>query len=148
MRATTRPVSELYAYLLGRPEQLEPLYARLHDIGVTDPTLAEQTVEQITGTPSSSRQWSYRERRKELLLALLDQHADELDSAVDELGKWVDHLRQVGIRGFIAEHTDDDDYARSDRANEVAPTSTANRTTRGDTPGGRPRRAGESPGKS
>jgi hypothetical protein len=29
----------------------------------------------------------------------------------------------------------------------VAPTSTANRTTRADTPGGGPRRAGESPGK-
>ena len=96
------------------PNNSNLCYPRLHEIGIGDPTLAEQTVEQITGTPSTARQWSYRERRKELLLALLDQHADELDSAVDELGTWIDHLRQVGIRGFIAEHTNDDDSRAPD----------------------------------
>ena len=99
-------------YLLGRPEQLEPIYERLRQIGVTNPTAAEETVEKITGQPPRSRQWSYRERRKELLLALLNQHADDLDSAIDELGRQLDHLRQVGIRGFIAEHANDDDYAQ------------------------------------
>jgi hypothetical protein len=131
MRATTRPVTELYAYLLGRPEQLVPLYRRLHEIGITDPTVAEQAVEQITGTPSHARQWSYRERRKELLLALLDQHADDFDHAVDDLGALVDHLRQVGIRGFVAEHTNDDDYTRpAAGANQTAPTGTTNKTAR------------------
>ena len=110
MRATTRPVDELYAWLLGRPDQLEPVYERLRQIGVTDPTAAEETVEKITGIPSEAKRWSYRERRKELLLALLDEHADSLDRAVEELGRWVDHLRQVGIRGFIAEHTGDEDF--------------------------------------
>lgn len=113
MRATTRQVDELYAWLLGRPDQLEPLYARLREFGVSEPTEAEQAVEKITGSPSGARRWSYKERRKELLLALLNDHADSLDSAVDELGRWVDHLRQVGIRGFIAEHTNDADFARS-----------------------------------
>ena len=112
MRATTRPVDELYMYLLGRPEQLGPIYDRLRQIGVTDPTEAEEIVERLTGRPAVSREWSYRDRRKELLLALLDDHADELDAAVDELGRWVDHLRQVGIRGFIAEHTFDSDFVR------------------------------------
>jgi hypothetical protein len=126
MAQTTRPVDELYMHLLGRPEQLEPLYARLRDIGVTDPTLAEQTVENITGQPAGSRQWSYRERRKELLLALLDQHADDLDNAIDELGRQLDHLRQVGIRGFIAEHTNDEDYA-------IPTTRRTDRTTRAGT---------------
>ena len=110
MRATTRPVDELYAWLLGRPDQLEPVYERLRQIGVTDPTAAEETVEKITGIPAEAKSWSYRERRKELLLALLDEHADSLDRAVEELGRWVDHLRQVGIRGFIAEHTGDEDF--------------------------------------
>src|SRR5579872_7006880 len=32
MRATTRPVNELYAHLLGMPHQLEPLYARLREL--------------------------------------------------------------------------------------------------------------------
>jgi len=114
MSSTTRPVDELYAWLLGQPHQLEPLYQRLRQLGITDPTAAEQTVEKITGIPSSAKQWSYRERRKELLLALLDEHADSLDSAVEELGRMVDHLRQVGIRGFIAEHTGDEDFTYPD----------------------------------
>ena len=89
-------------------------------------------------TPARSRQWSYRERRKELLLALLDQHADDLDNAIDELGRQLDHLRQVGIRGFIAEHTNDDDYARpGQRGNEAAAAGTAGETAPGDTRGKR-----------
>lgn len=148
MRATTRPVDELYAWLLGRPDQLEPVYRRLREYGIKDPTAAEEAVERITGAPSDSRQWSYRERRKELLLALLDQHADKLDAAVDELGRWVDHLRQVGIRGFITEHTNDPDFAhvgpqpdedepaRAVTPDDTAPRGTAGRrTTRAQEPG-------------
>lgn len=111
MQGTTRQVNELYVWLLGRPNMLPPVYDRLRQQGIEDPTAADEAFERITGTPSGARQWSYKERRKELLLALLDQHADSLDSAVDELGRMVDHLRQVGIRGFIAEHTDDDDFS-------------------------------------
>lgn len=114
MRSTTRPVDELYALVLGQPQQLEPLYERLRQLGITDPTTAERTVEKITGIPGAAKQWSYRERRKDLLLAILDEHADSLDSAVEELGRMVDHLRQVGIRGFIAEHTDDEDFTYPD----------------------------------
>ena len=109
MRSTTRSVDELYAWLLGRPQQLEPVYERLRQLGIVDPTAAEETVEKITGVPAAAKQWSYRERRKELLLALLDEHADSFDKNIDELGRMVDHLRQVGIRGFIAEHTNDED---------------------------------------
>lgn len=122
MRSTTRPVDELYVWLLGQPRQLEPLYERLRQLGITDPTAAEATVEKIAGVPGAAKQWSYRERRKELLLALLDEHADSLDNAVEELGRWVDHLRQVGIRGFIAEHTHDEDFTYLDgRAPTVMP---------------------------
>src|SRR6266511_324382 len=77
IRATTRPVRELYSLLLGRPDQLEPVYERLRQLGIDDPTAAEEAVERISGTPSPTRQWSYRQRRKEFLLAVLDQHGDE-----------------------------------------------------------------------
>ena len=86
-----------------------------------DPTEAQLIVEKLTGQPAESRAWSYKERRKEMLLALLDNHADEFDSAVEELGKWVDHLRQAGIRGFIAEHTWDDDFTHSGRPAAAIP---------------------------
>jgi len=82
----------------------------LRELGITDPTTTEDTVEKITGEPSTTRQWSYKERRKELLLALLDDHGDTFDTAIDDLGRVIDHLRHVGIRGFLAENTNDDDF--------------------------------------
>ncbi len=112
MRGTTRQVDELYKWLIGSPEMLPPLYDRLREYAIVDPDAADEAAEKVTGITSPARRWSYRERRKEMMLALVDQHADSLDSAVDELGGWIDHLRQVGIRGFLAEHTDDDDFAR------------------------------------
>ena len=38
---------------------------------------------------------------------MLDAHADDLERAALELGKFFDHLRQVGFRGFVAENTND-----------------------------------------
>lgn len=124
IRNTTRPIDELYAYLLGRPDQLEPVYERLREIGISDPTTADDTVENLTGVPSNAKQWSYRERRKELLLALLDEHKDRFDTAVDELGRVVDHLRQVGLRGFLAEQTADDEFLAHARPDEPTPPTT------------------------
>jgi transcriptional regulator with XRE-family HTH domain len=136
MRGSTRQVDELYSWLLGRPDQLEPVYARLREHGITEPSSADEAVERITGTPSQARQWSYRERRKELLLALLDEHADSFDTAVDELGRLVDHLRQVGIRGFVAEHTHDEDFVTSPEhrsaADETASAGTMDEAARAD----------------
>jgi hypothetical protein len=138
MRGTTRQVDELLIWLLGKPEKLDPVYARLRDYGMHDPTEAELIVEKLTGQPAASRSWSYKERRKEMLLALLDNHADDFDNAVEELGKWVDHLRQAGIRGFIAEHTWDDGSARpggtaDDDSDETAPDGTPDETAPGGT---------------
>ncbi len=136
MRGTTRQVDELYLWLLGRPEKLEPLYARLREYGIHDPSENDLVVEKLTGQPAAARTWSYKERRKEMLLALLDQHEDSFDNAVEELGKWVDHLRQAGLRGFIAEHAQDDDFTRARPAegeDDAAPSSTADETAPSDT---------------
>lgn len=136
MRGTTRQVDELYVHLLGRPHELQPLYDRLRAYGIADPEAAQLVVERITGEPSDARKWSYRERRKEMLLALLDNHADALDKAVDELGRWVDHLRQVGIRGFVAEHTLDEDFAKARPSTTVEDTSPQDQTTPDEQPAG------------
>src|SRR5438874_1362846 len=37
MRNPTRQVDELYQWILGRPEQLEPVCARLREMGISDP---------------------------------------------------------------------------------------------------------------
>jgi hypothetical protein len=127
MRTTTRPVSELYTHLLGAPHQLEALHARLRELGVQDPDAADDALRALGGADTPAHRNSYRERRKELLLALLDQHADGFDTAIDDLGRTVDHLRQVGLRGFIAEKTDDRDLMRprATRADAAARASTA-----------------------
>lgn len=116
IRDTSVQVDQLYTLLLGGPAQTQALYERLRQIGITDPTAAQQAVEKITGVPSPAKEWSYKERRKELLLALLDQHADNFDKNIEELGTLVDHLRQVGLRGFIAENTNDEDFTYLDPA--------------------------------
>ena len=42
-----------------------------------------------------------------MLLALLDQYTDDVDRAADEIGTFFDHLRQVGVRGLVAERLND-----------------------------------------
>ena len=107
---TTNIVSELYGIVFGQEKQLGPVYDRLRQLGIDDPSQVDKTIENLTGKPSRARQTSYRQRRKEMLLALLDQYTDEVDRAADEIGAFFDHLRQVGVRGFVAEHLDDADY--------------------------------------
>lgn len=51
------------------------------------------------------------DRRKELVMAVLDARADDLDRAAEDIGRFFDHLREVGIRGFVADNTLDADYA-------------------------------------
>lgn len=109
LQGAHRRVNELYEIVLGSDDQLEPVYNRLSRLGINDPTDRERTMEAITGRPAESLT-SYRERRKQLLTALLDDYSDNLDRLSDEYGGFFDHLRQVGIRGFVAEHTGDDDF--------------------------------------
>jgi transcriptional regulator with XRE-family HTH domain len=111
LRHTSSRVNQLYGIVFGRPEQVEPLYERLRQLGVDDPTESDIAMEQIAGVQSSARRQSYRERRNEMLLALLDRDASRLDKAADELGAFFDHLRRVGIRGFVAEHVHPDPIA-------------------------------------
>jgi hypothetical protein len=109
---TTNIVSELYGIVFGREDQLEPVYDRLRQLGIDEPSEVDRTIENLTGKPSRARQASYRQRRKEMLLALLDQYTDDVDRAADEIGTFFDHLRQVGIRGLVAERLDDGDYVQ------------------------------------
>jgi hypothetical protein len=116
LRNSAETASELYGIVFDREDQLEPIYDRLRQIGIEDPNELDRTIEAISGQPSPARKTSYRKRRKEMLLALLDDRSDEVDKAADELGEFFDHLRQVGIRGFVAERLNDSDYSRGPAA--------------------------------
>jgi len=121
MRATTRPVNELYAHLLGMPHQLDDLYDKLRRLGQADPDHTDAALQRLTGATNTA-QWGYRQQREALLLALEDQHADDFDTAVEELGAIFDHLRQVGMRGFIAEKTFRARASAGPGADETTPT--------------------------
>jgi hypothetical protein len=46
---------------------------------------------------------TYRARRHEIVLTLLDSRADRLDKAAAELGAFFDQVGQLGIRGLVAQ---------------------------------------------
>lgn len=109
-------VNELYTFTLGRDDQLDDLYARFRELGMREPDAQDQAFEAVMGAPTRVTLKDYRHRRKELLLALLDDYADRVDASADELGRFFDHLRQVGIRGLVAEQLNDADYTRNPAA--------------------------------
>jgi transcriptional regulator with XRE-family HTH domain len=111
LERTSDRVNELYTLVLGREDQLDELYDRFRELGMAEPTAADEKVARVFGAPTATTLNDYRHRRKEMLLALLDEYADEVDASADEIGKFFDHLRQVGIRGFIGERTMDEDFS-------------------------------------
>lgn len=109
---TSDTVNELYRLALGREDQLPALYDRFRELGMPEPDDDDAVLERVYGAPTDRQLNDYRRRRKELLRALLDAYTDDVDAAADEMGRFFDHLRQVGIRGFIAERMNDSDYMR------------------------------------
>lgn len=124
LQGTSDRVNELYTLALGREDQLEELYARFRELGMTEPDVHDEHAAALLGAPTPAMLNDYRHRRKEMLLALLAEHADGVDAAANEIGAFFDHLRQVGIRGLLAENAEDPDLA-------VAPAKPSRRTPHG-----------------
>ncbi len=112
LQGTSDRVNELYTLALGREDQLEDLYARFRELGMTEPHASDQHAGAVLGAPSPEVLNDYRHRRKEMLVALLAEHADQVDAAAEEIGAFFDHLRQVGLRGLLAEKSNDPDLAQ------------------------------------
>jgi transcriptional regulator with XRE-family HTH domain len=110
LQGTSDHVHELYTLALGREDQVEELYGRFRELGMPEPTADDETAAAVFGGPTARTLLDYRHRRKQMLLALLDDYADRVDNSADELGQFFDHLRQVGIRGLVAEQLGDADY--------------------------------------
>jgi hypothetical protein len=53
-----------------------------------------------------------------------------LDRAAEEMGRFFDHLRQVGIRGYVAENANDPDYVRAPEHRGLTHPADAERTLR------------------
>jgi transcriptional regulator with XRE-family HTH domain len=111
LQATSEHVNELYRLVLGREDQLEDLYVRFRELGMAEPDAHDEAYATVMGTPTRAAVQDYRDRRKELLLAMLAEHADSVDEAADEIGAFFDRLRQIGIRGLLAEKANDPELA-------------------------------------
>jgi transcriptional regulator with XRE-family HTH domain len=112
LAAVDEQVRHLYVLTVGREDQLDLLRDRFRELGHVQPNEDDAVAERLYGRPTPRSLMDYQRRRKELLLALLDSHTDQLDAAAEEMGRFFDHLRQVGVRGFIAENANDPDYMR------------------------------------
>jgi transcriptional regulator with XRE-family HTH domain len=108
---TSDHVQELYTLLLGREDQLDLLYDRFRELGYREPDAVDVTLERMSGGLRTGKTMAdYRTRRKDLLIALVDQYSDGFDKAADELGAIVDQLRQIGLKAFVASTMNDPDY--------------------------------------
>lgn len=122
MRGTSRYVDGLYDWLIGREEQTGPVYERLRELGHTDPTPADERAERLLGIRSDAQKRSFKERRKQMLIAILDDEADNFDRDIEELGRIVDHLREAGLRGYVAEKTFDETFSyKKGQAPDIPP---------------------------
>ncbi|MHB2023681.1 MAG: hypothetical protein ACYCO3_10175 [Mycobacteriales bacterium] len=95
---------------MGRFDQLDVLHARLREAGVPEPTADDDRYGAVTGDPGVRKMNSYAYRRKQMLLALFSERGDELDRAAETLGGFFDHLRAVGLRGYVAEKSGDPEF--------------------------------------
>ncbi len=103
LRNTQAYVHDLYEIVFGRPDHLEPLYQRLRHFAHSDPDAADSAVDQIARPRVTAQLPAYRQRRTEMVLALLDSRADQLERAGGEIGAFFDHVRRLGIRSLIAQ---------------------------------------------
>ena len=99
-------VRELHLLMFGYFHNVKVLDDRMLELGKH---LLPADEYLMTGFTGEMGPWTYKERRKELLMALLDGLDDDLERALTEVGDFIDRLRSVGYRGFIAQHANDDD---------------------------------------
>ena len=110
LAGTSDNIRELYTLLLGREDQLDVLYERFRELGIPQPDADDDTLARVFGGPTPTTLNDYRDRRKQMLLALLDDYTDSVDATAEQMGQFFDHLRQVGVRGLVAEQLGDPAY--------------------------------------
>jgi transcriptional regulator with XRE-family HTH domain len=98
-----RPVSELYAWLLGKEWQLPLMDERLADINITNPEEVDDVMAALFGAEDAARNWHdhYRTWRKKRLAELAKNYGDRLDEVAEFLAEFALQLRQFGPKGYL-----------------------------------------------
>jgi transcriptional regulator with XRE-family HTH domain len=101
---TARPVTELYATLLGTESQLRPLDERLKEIHVNNPEETDPVLAAVFGDPEKgARNWreSFRTWRKKRLREIEREYGDRLDEVAAFLKDFASKVEALGPRGYL-----------------------------------------------
>jgi transcriptional regulator with XRE-family HTH domain len=118
-----RPVSELYAALLGKERQLAPLDERLAEIRINNPDETDPTLAAIFGGPEAgARNWhdSFRTWRKKRLREVEREYGDRLDEVAAFLKEFATKIEAFGPRGYLESmsHREGESVLEDDEATE------------------------------
>ena len=100
---TGRPVTELYAAVLGHERQLAPVDERLAEIGLKNPDEADQALVAIVGAKTATGGWHdhFRVWRKRRLRQVERQYGDKLDEVADFLAEFAAKIKAVGPKTYL-----------------------------------------------
>jgi transcriptional regulator with XRE-family HTH domain len=103
---THRPISELYASLLGHDSQLEPVDDRLRDINISNPDESDRVLAAIFGAEGAARNWheSFRTWRKKRINAVAREYGDRLDEVALFLAEFAEKITMLGPRMYLQSH--------------------------------------------
>ena len=100
---TQRPLSELYASLLGEEWQLTDMDERLAEINITNPDEADAVTAAIFGVEGAVRNWhtSFRTWRKQRIAHLANAYGDRLDDVADFLAEFANQIKTLGPKAYL-----------------------------------------------
>ena len=101
-----RPVSELYAWLLGKEWQLPLMDERLADINITNPETVDEVLAALFGAEGAANNWHdhFRTWRKKRLAELAKTYGDRLDDVAEFLAEFALQVRQLGPKDYLLSH--------------------------------------------
>jgi transcriptional regulator with XRE-family HTH domain len=110
---TGRPVTELYANLLGQEHQLPPFDERLAEINISNPDETDAALAAIFGAENATRNWheSFRTWRRKRLSQMEEEYGDRLDEVAAFLKEFANRIEALGPRGYLESmaHRDGDE---------------------------------------
>ena len=100
---TERPVSELYAAVLGREWELADLDERLADLNVTNPEEVDDVLAALFGAEGAARNWHdhFRTWRKKRLAKLASTYGDQLDEVAEFLAEFALQIKSFGPKAYL-----------------------------------------------
>jgi transcriptional regulator with XRE-family HTH domain len=119
-----RPVSELYAWLLGKEWQLPLMDERLVDINVKNPEEVDELLLALYGgdADDAARNWHehFRTWRKKRLAILAKNYGDRLDDVAEFLAEFALEVRQLGPKDYLLSkaHREGEDVSDPDLDDE------------------------------